>query len=90
MKKIKIITLVLFFAVVVLPVVFFNFEANAISEIDNRVLTENPFRPDAEGDLTGNIESYVNDRVGLRREMILSYTWLNDPWPWEYAANKEG
>ena len=18
------------------------------------------------------------------------YTWLNDPWPWEYAANKEG
>ena len=78
MKKIKIITLVLFFAVVVLPVVFFNFEANAISEIDNRVLTENPFRPDAEGDLTGNIESYVNDRVGLRREMILSYTWLND------------
>lgn len=19
-----------------------------------------------------------------------TYTWLNDPWPWEYAANKEG
>ena len=19
-----------------------------------------------------------------------TYTWMNDPWPWEYAANKEG
>ncbi len=24
-----------------------------------------------------------------KSEMDNSYTWLNDPWPWEYAANRE-
>ena len=47
-----------------------------MSEIDNRKLSGNPFSEEAmaSGDLTGNIEKYVEDRIGFRDKMILSYT----------------
>ncbi len=77
MKKwINAIVLAIFCSILIIPMLFFNFEKNAVSEIDNRILAENPF--EAEGDLTENIEQYVNDRIGLRNEMILAYTVLND------------
>lgn len=76
MKTLRIIKIVLFSVVIILPIVFFNITPNTISEIDNRRLAENPFS--AEGDLTTNIENYVNDRIGLRDEMIYDYTILND------------
>ncbi len=77
MKKwINSIFLVLFCGILIIPMVFFNFEKNAVSEIDNRMLAENPL--EVEGDLTENVEKYVNDRIGLRNEMILAYTVLND------------
>ncbi len=76
MKTLRIIKTVLFSVVIILPIVFFNFTPDTISEIDNRKLAENPFS--TEGDLTTNIENYVNDRIGLRDDMIYAYTVLND------------
>ena len=70
MKRIQIIMISLFFLILLVPLVTFNFEKNSISEIDNRLLAENPFAE--EGDLTENIENYINDRLGLRDKMILS------------------
>lgn len=77
MKYIK-TAFVIFFAVILLiPLVAFNFDENAVSDIDNRKLAENPFASEG-GDLTQKIQDYINDRIGLRDQMILSYTLLND------------
>ncbi|WP_300408495.1 hypothetical protein [Lagierella sp.] len=76
MKKFKLIFIILFILIILAPLMAFNIKPNSISQIDNRALTENPFT--LEGDLTQNIESYVNDRLGFRDEMITSYTVLND------------
>ncbi len=80
MKAIKIIFICIFCAVIILPAALFNTEEPAVSEIDNRMLTGNPFKAVAErgGDLTESIENYVNDRIGLRDEMILAYSVMND------------
>ena len=80
MKKLQIGMIVLFFVLLAVPMVLFNWEENVVSEIDNRQLTNNPFGPNAtEGaDLTSALESYVSDRIGLRDQMILAYTQLND------------
>lgn len=66
---------------ILLPILAFNTQPNAVSEIDNRMLTENPFSAEAREnseDLTEDIENYVNDRIGFRDDMILNYTLLND------------
>lgn len=76
MKAVKAITIIIFSLVLLLPLVTFNFEEGAISEIDNRALQDNPLT--AEGDLTENVDNYISDRIGFRDEMILSYTVLND------------
>lgn len=76
MKPLRLLTIILFAAIIAVPIVLFNFTNDAVSEIDNRKLAENPF--EASGDLTENIESYINDRIGLRDKMILAYTLLND------------
>lgn len=80
MKKLQIVFIALFFVLLALPLAFFNWEENVVSEIDNRQLTNNPFGPNAEpgADLTASLESYVQDRIGFRDEMILGYTLLND------------
>ncbi|MGM9614141.1 MAG: hypothetical protein ACI3W7_01260 [Oscillospiraceae bacterium] len=77
MKLIQKISILLFSLLILVPLVTFNLEEESISEIDNRMLTENPFT-NRNGDLSEQIESYVNDRIGLRDEMILGYTVLND------------
>lgn len=61
-----------------IPIFTFNTEKDAISEIDNRVLAENPLTVENSEDFTTDVENYVNDRIGLRNEMILAYTVLND------------
>jgi len=76
MKCIKIIFTVLFAIILLVPIAAFNFDEDAVSAIDNRQLAQNPL--EAGGDLTQNIQDYVNDRIGLRDEMILAYTLLND------------
>ncbi len=81
MKFIKVFTTIIFSLIIFIPIVTFNFTPNTSSQIDNRMLTENPFSKEslASGtDLTENIENYVNDRIGFRDEMILGYTILND------------
>ncbi len=80
MKKLQIVWIVLFFLLLMLPVVFFEWEENVVSEIDNRQLTNNPFGENAtEGaDLTTQLEQYVQDRIGFRDQMISGYTQLND------------
>lgn len=76
MKLLKITSIILFVAIIITPLCYFNIETNSVSDIDNRMLTENPFT--LEGDLTNNIQNYVNDRIGFRDEMITAYTVLND------------
>lgn len=78
MKVLKSITILLFCAVLLLPLIFFNFEEESVSAIDNRLLAGNPFDNDGQGDLTMRIENYVNDRIGFRDKMIQGYTVLND------------
>ena len=95
MRRLKVITVICFALIILIPILTFNFEENAVSVIDNRELAKNPFsvkkreyneenyeeeesEEGKEKRLTENIENYVSDRIGLRDEMILSYTILND------------
>ena len=80
MKGVKIFTLVAFFAIIAVPIALFNFKRGAVSEIDNRPLAGNPFSSSANSSKrwTVRTEEFVNDRIGLRDEMILGYTVLND------------
>ncbi|NBI70861.1 hypothetical protein D3Z50_07275 [Clostridiaceae bacterium] len=81
MKKIKEAVLLLFILILLLPLCAFNWEPDAVSAIDNRRLAANPFTGGTdreERDLTDDIEAFVSDRLGLRDQMILGYTLLND------------
>lgn len=42
MKTIRIISIILFAAIIIAPLIFFNTELNSVSVIDNRILAENP------------------------------------------------
>lgn len=79
-KKIRRIIIIVFAVFLLLPVLTFNWKENVVSEIDNRELTNNPFGKNAEEftDLSTEITSYVQDRIGFRDQMILGYTVLND------------
>ena len=70
----SVIFITLFFLVLLLPLLFFNFQPDTISEIDNRKLAEFPLS----GDITEGLTNYVNDRLGFRDELITAYTILND------------
>lgn len=94
MKKIKIGTIIIFALLLFIPLYKFNFQENAVSEIDNRMLTKNPFCADSEKDkddseekdtsedeeekITEMLENYVQDRIGFREDMIYLYTVAND------------
>ncbi len=75
-KTTQIISIILFFSIILTPIFFFNFKPDTISEIDNRKLAENPFTQ--EGSLTTNIGNYISDRIGFRNEMISAYAIFND------------
>ena len=77
MKYVKIFTIVLFFMILLIPMLLFNFKSNQVSEIDNRKLIENPFTLGRENFLS-NVTSYLEDRIGFRNEMIYAYTIAND------------
>lgn len=77
MKKVKIISIILFFTILAIPLLTFNFKPDQISEIDNRKLTENPFTSGAD-DVLEELTSYFEDRIGLRGQMINGYTLLHD------------
>ncbi len=77
MKLLKSIVMIVFSLVIILPCVFFNFENKAVSTIDNRMLSPFPSKNN-EGSLTTQVDNFINDRIGLREEMIHTYTMLND------------
>lgn len=76
MKIIKYFVILAFFFLIIIPLICFNTIQDSVSVIDNRKLVENPFS--LKGDLTLNIQKYVNDRIGFRDEIITAYTVLND------------
>lgn len=76
MKKVKIAVIILFFALLLLPVLLFNREKQVVSSIDNRVLAESMFGNSE--DMAESIEIYIDDRIGLRTSMIRAYTQIND------------
>ena len=82
MKYIQIIVVILFIAMMFVPLLCLNTEPEVASSIDNRMLAKNPFsaevRNRSDADLTRDIDSYLSDRIGFRDEMILANTVLND------------
>lgn len=73
---IKFIYVAAFLLILVLPLLFLNTKANAVSEVDNRTLVEMPEWTNQ--NFSQNFESYLKDRVGFRNEMINAYAVLND------------
>lgn len=77
-KKISnIVFIIIFMAILVIPVIFMNTKPNQISEIDNKILTEWPGFS-ASLATKGDIENYFNDRIGFREKAIEGYIELND------------
>ncbi len=73
MRKINISKIIIFIFILVVPIITFNIKRDVISEIDNKKLMtiEDIFNA---GDLTNGIESFMNDRIGLRTSMVSAYT----------------
>lgn len=80
MKKLQWILIVLFMAVLIIPVIALNAAPDQVSAIDNRKLADFPTLSEKKEnlDLTAGIESYLSDRVGFRTQMINFYTELHD------------
>lgn len=83
MKKIRMTVICVFFMMLALPVVKFNFKENVVSNIDNRKLKENPLgknyvKTSEDEKISVDLEEYVQDRIGFRDNMIYAYTRLND------------
>jgi len=73
MKKIQIVTIIWFYTILAVPLIFFNHKADQVSEIDNRALTDIPHQ------WTPSLfEKYLEDRMGFRNEKIKAYTVIND------------
>lgn len=72
MKGSYIFRIVVFIAIMVIPVLNINLKSEQVSDIDNRKLTE--ASEILENDFTTTFESYLNDRIGFRTEMINIYT----------------
>lgn len=76
-KTSNIVFILIFMAILIVPMIFMNTKENQISEIDNKLLTEWPnFSPTPE--TRDAIESYFNDRIGFREQAIETYIELND------------
>lgn len=81
MKVIRVCTVVMFLLILLIPLLTFQFSEDAVSLIDNRKLTANPFSSSsasAGGDLTDKVDQYISDRLGFRDDMILAFTVFND------------
>ncbi len=71
MKKIKVIFVVSILMLIIVPIIFFNHEKNVASSLDNRMLTE------LDDYSLDNVENYISDRIGFRKEMISIYNKIN-------------
>lgn len=65
-----------FLLVILFPLLKTNTEPDFTSEIDNRKLTE--FPAFGEKNYSSKIESYIQDRIGFRNEMVNAYAVLHD------------
>ena len=76
-KGFKAIYIILVLILILMPFAMINTEQNQKSEIDNRKLVEFPeiFGND---DIKQDIEKYLQDRIGFRKEMMSSYSWINN------------
>ncbi len=75
MKHIQKLFIILFIAMLCLPVMFMNIKPNQVSDIDNRKLTD---IPKLDKNFRSNVESYLMDRIGFRSWMIDTYQSFND------------
>ena len=75
MKKANIFFIVLFAVCIAVPLVLFNFEKDAVSKADNKMLAELDFSNGIDID---NITDYINERIGLRNEALNVYQLVND------------
>lgn len=81
MKKLKQAAIALFSLMILMPLAGFRFGEGIRSEIDNRMLQENPFGSEERAKVKSMpkaIAKFVNDRLGFRDEMILANMVLND------------
>ncbi len=75
MKKVRMIFVVLLAVCIALPLLCFNFKKGAVSEIDNKVLTDLDL---SQGLDVENVAFYIDDRMGLRAQMLNIYQVIND------------
>ncbi len=75
MKHIQKLFIILFMAMLCLPIMFMNIKPNQVSHIDNRKLTD---IPKLDKNFPINVESYLMDRIGFRSWMIDIYQIFND------------
>lgn len=93
MKKIHIFRILIFFAIILIPIFNMNLKENQVSEVDNRNLTN--FSDIKNGNITNNIENYLEDRIGFRDKMFNIYTiamdkLVNDMVHPSYQYGKDG
>lgn len=74
MKKAKVSFIIIFFIIIVIPLAFFNFDEESVSDVDNKQLQKFPIGKNAGEDFTQSVFSYVEDRMGFREDMIKVYT----------------
>jgi hypothetical protein len=74
-KVLNSLFILLFALILLIPNLKFNLEKNAVSKIDNRMLSEFPKR---DVDFFQNFSNFYSDRLGYRNEIINSYTKMND------------
>lgn len=72
-KILQIIFITTFFLIILIPVIFMNFQQNQISEIDNSKLPEL-----SQVKNLVSLENYISKRIGFRTEFINIYTRTND------------
>lgn len=69
---INIIKITLFLGIILIPIINMNLKEDQTSEIDNRMLMN--FEDIlVEGDMSDNIERYLDDRIGFRTNMVNIY-----------------
>ena len=73
MKRIKNVFNIIFIILLLIPLFFFNWKKDYISEIDNRKLSEFPSLAQINSDTFKNISNFFKDRLGFR-DMITLYT----------------
>ena len=77
LRLVYIVKIVVFFTIIIIPIMFMNFKENQVSEIDNRMLTDYKDIFNEENNISeifANIGSYLNDRIGFRTSMVNTYT----------------